>query len=287
MQTIEFLKEYRWKANFVFAGALMILCYRWMSDSLLSQMEQPLFLFKERESAYLWLLSSGVPQWISSNTIAAVTFDSALFLFPMLFLLSQRRVFSVLFSILLLFYFMTFNLVTGHHYHSLTGLIVITIPFWFRKEEKFHVAWELARYYLLYIFASAALWKITRGSAFYEPQLSEILKSQQLYLLIQQPDSLHARLVQYLIANVQISHALLLANVVLQLSFVVGFFTKRFDSILFWLAILFCIANYLVMSIFSFELLILNLSLLDWKNSKMIIKSDLSGLRSQPVISNH
>lgn len=272
MEKKDFRTEYRWKAWAVMSVALLILLYRWAGDALFGQMKQPPFLFEQSETLYHWLMLSGLPQQVTSNPVSAVAIDILLFGLPLLFAFTLRRLFAILFTLLVVFYFMTFNLITGHHYHSLAGLIVMTIPFWFQKEEKFVLTWELARYYLLYVFASAAFWKITRGSAFYEPQLAEILKSQQLELFLQQPDSLHAQFIQYLISNAQVAHTLLLANVVLQGSFVIGFFTKRWDGILFALAVLFCIANYYVMSIFSFELLILNLTLLDWNRIKPFLQ---------------
>ena len=57
-----------------------------------------------------------------------------------------------------------------------------------------------------------------------------------------------------------------------QLSFVVGFFTKKFGTMLFVLAIIFCAANYFVMSIVSIELLMLNLTLLNWEKMAALFK---------------
>ncbi len=140
---------------------------------------------------------------------------------------------------------------------------------------RFNLLWEGARYYLLYIFASAALWKIFRGSVFYQEQLSNILKHQQLDLLLQQSQSYQAHCVQYLIAHPEISHAVLIVNVVVQLCFAFGFFTKKFDSLLFILAIVFCAANYFVMGITSTELLVLNLTLLNWEKIEALLPNKM------------
>ncbi len=231
---------------------------------MLSQMNMPPFLFGENEWAYKMLLQSGIAQYVVAHSFIASLFDVSLLVTAMAFVLSFKRVYAIAFTFLCLFYFMAYNMVTGHHYHGMAGLIVITVVFWFQKEEKFNLAWEGARYYMLYIFSSAALWKILRGSAFYQLQLSDILKSQQIDLLIQNPGTMKAHCVEYLIAHPETAHIILLINVLVQLSFAIGFFTRRFDSILFWLAIIFCVANYYVMSILSAELLILNLTLLNW-----------------------
>jgi len=260
----KFNERYRLKAFFAFAIILLILSYRLLSYSLFYSTSQPVYSFEENELWYRFFLSTHLSQFITDSIWLSASFDSLLILFPVLFLLTGKRIFAIVFSMFLLFYFLTYNLITGHHYHGLVGAIIISIPFWTKNETRFNLLWEAARYYLLYIFASAALWKILRGSAFYTDQLSNILKSQQLDLLLQQPDSFQAHVVQYLIANPEASHWVLLANVFVQLSFLVGFFTKKFDAALFVISIVFCAANYFVMSIVSAELLILNLTLLNW-----------------------
>ena len=253
------------KAYFVFGIAMYIFFYRMISNSMLSQMNHPIFLFGDKEWFYQIFISSGIAQFLTGNTLYAAVFDVSLLVFTVGFLLSGYRIYAMLFSLQVLIYFLTYNVVTGHHYHGLIGLLVITIPFWFKNEKKFAVMWEAARYYFLYLFASAALWKILRGSAFYQEQLSDILKSQQINLLLQNPQNYRAHIIQYMISHTAVSHVVLLIDVVLQLAFVIGFFTKKFDTILFVLAIVFCIGNYFVMSILSAELLILNLTLLDWQ----------------------
>jgi hypothetical protein len=191
--------------------------------------------------------------------------DISILISTIAFLFSRQRIYAVLFTMLVLQYFLTYNIVTGHHYHGLIGVIVISMPFWFKNEKRFNLTWQMVRYYFLYIFASAALWKIMRGSAFYDEQLSNILRSQQINLLVQNPDSLKAHIAQYLIAHAGVSHIILLVNVLVQFYFIAGFFTRKLDSVLFVLAIIFVIANYYVMSILSAELLILNLTLLNWE----------------------
>ncbi|MES2621499.1 MAG: hypothetical protein V4615_11670 [Bacteroidota bacterium] len=228
-------------------------------------MSQPPFIFEENEVVYKYFLFSGIPQFITSGSLVPALIDVCWYALPILFLLTNERIYAILFSIVTLIYFLTYNVAAAHHYHGLVGLLIVTIPFWTKKEERFHFLWEAARYYWLYIFASAALWKISRGTVFYADQLSNILKSQQINLLLQHPDTFKAHIAQYLIANPSTAHLVLIVNVLLQLSFSIGFFTKKFDTYLFWLAIIFSIANYYVMGIASFELLILNFTLMNWE----------------------
>jgi len=264
MNSESFLRQYRYKALAVAGVAIVILLNRFFGHALMYAMHQPVFLFEQKEAAYRLFLASGLAQFITNNPLISIVFDIALFAMPIAFVLTLKRGFAIAFSVLLLIYFVTYNLVTGHHYHGLVGLILITIPFWTNNQIRFELLWQACRYYLLYIFSSAALWKILRGSVFYKEQMSNILKAQQLDLLLQQPDSFRAQAAQYLIANPDIAHTVLVVNVVVQLIFLIGFFTRKADSFLFVLLIVFCAANYFVMNIVSAELLILNLTLLNW-----------------------
>ena len=260
--------DFKVKAYFVFMVGLYLFFYRMISNSMTTQMDYPPFLFGDKEFFYRIFLASHIPQFITSNRIIAALFDVSILVFAVLFLVTFKRIYAILFTVQVMVYFLTYNVITGHHYHGMIALIVISIPFWFKSEQRFNFSWEAVRYYFLYVFASAALWKILRGSAFYTDELSNILKSQQLNLLLQNPESFRAHIAEYLIANPATAHVVLLVNVFVQLTFLAGFFTKRFDKVLFWLAIVFCIANYYVMGIVSMDLLILDLTLLKWDSIK-------------------
>ncbi len=271
-----FEREFQIKAYFVYGVAMYICFYHLISNAMLAQMQGPPFIFKDTEWVYQLYLATGIPQFITSHSVLSSVFDISLLVTTVGFLLSRNRIFAVLFTLAALNYFLTYNLVTGHHYHGLVGLLVISLPFWFKSEQRFNFSWEAVRYYFLYIFSSAGLWKVLRGSAFYHDQLSNILKQQQINLLLQNPSGYKAHVAQFLISHTGFSHALILANVVLQLSFAIGFFTKKFDRFLFWFAILFVAANLFVMGILSMELLILNLTLLNWeKVEAYLIKKEI------------
>lgn len=265
-------REYRLKVLAVYGVAMLIFAVRFFSDALLSQMGKPFLFAHQTDIIYRAFCAMQLPQLLTQHLYIAVVFDLSLFVLPLLFLLTRKNYWAIGFTVVALFYFLTYNVVTGHHYHGLTGLLVISIPFWLGSGQKFTLTWQGARYYFLYIFASAALWKIMRGSVFYPNQMSHILKAQHLDLLLQHPQSFQAQVIQYLIAHPAVSHGILLLNVAVQLTFCAGFFTKRLDTFLFGLALVFCAANYFVMNIVSAELLILGLTLLNWPKIQQVIE---------------
>lgn len=253
----------------VYTMALAILLNRFFSRALLPQIGNALTNSNQQEFVYAVMSKLNLVTFFLNHHWVSALFDISLFFTPVFFLFSGKRIFSIAFTVLVTFYFLAFNVTAFHHYHGLFAIVVISIPFWTKNKTRFHLLWEAVRYYWLYVFSSAAIWKILRGSVFYRDQLSNILKQQQLDLLLQQPGGMQARFIQHLISNPEVSHAVLLLNVAVQLFFVVGFFTKKFDLVLFVLAIVFCVANYFVMNIVSVEMLILNLTLLNWSKLKL------------------
>lgn len=265
-----FENDYRLKATLVFSFALLLFFMRFMNNVLVSQIGEVPFLFEQKEWVYRLFCQSGIAQWLTAHFIPAAMFDALLFFLPLVFMLTRSRLYVYGLSLIALIYFLLFNLATGHHYHGMVGVLVMSVPFWSKNEERFNLLWQGARYYLLYIFASAALWKLLRGSAFEPEQMVSILKAQQLDVLLQQPGSIRAAIAQYLIAHPALAHGVLVTNVLLQLSFMVGFFTRRFDSVLLMLCVVFVVANYFAMSIVSAELLILCITLLNFKQLQKI-----------------
>lgn len=253
------------RGSFVFGFLLILVFYRLIGSALLSQMNSPLFLFPQTEWVYAAVLKSGFLQYITAHYWSAALFDLLLLATPLLFLLTRLQIFAILFTVLLLTYYLTFNMVTGHHYHGLVGAILMTIPFWSKNEKIFQLLWDAARYYLLYIFASAALWKIMRGSAFHTEQLPAILQMQQLQLQLELPDSFRASITRFFVTHGTLAHMVLLMNTALQLSFAIGFITKKMDKWLLFAFLAFVISNYAVMGIMSAELLVLAQTLLNWE----------------------
>lgn len=260
----EFERSYNFRLNAVCIALLVLMAYRFVQSALVSGMAQPLLTEGSNDFLYGLFYSTGFPRLLLANNWLASLFDLLLFLLPVLIVATSNRALLMLLSLWLVIYILTFNWVTHHNYHGLVGAVVITLPFWSKKEERFNFLWDAARYYWLYVFVSAALWKILRGSAFHNNQLSNILMAQQLDYLLQHPDTWRAHVLQYLIANPSVSHIILLVNVLLQLSFLLGFFTRRFDYWLIALSVVFVAANFFVMNIVSAELLVLNLTLINW-----------------------
>jgi len=253
------------KSKFVFGFALVVLAYRFFTNTFLSQIASPPppLVFPSIDNTYWLLLLSKIPQFVIGNSFVLTVFDISLIGLPLLiFIYPAKRIFYMLFSIFITLYFLIFNLYAGHHFHSLVGLILMSLPFATKSANRFILLWKAIRYYLLFIFASAAMWKIWRGTAFDFNQLHNILQHQHAQLLFDNADGWHANFIRWLLLHPSVCFALLLTAVLTQLSFFVGFFTQRFDCVLLLLLCVFVVFNYIVMNIVSAELLVLGFTLL-------------------------
>jgi hypothetical protein len=260
----------------VFTFALLVFLYRFLAGALLSQMAEPVLVYPDINYFYWLFLYTGIPQYLTSHHYPATFFDLMLVILPVVFVVYNNRFIAILFWCLLTVYMLTFNCYASHHYHSLMGLWVILIPFFTKNEERFMRLWSAARYYLLFVFVSAAMWKIFRGTVFEAHHFAEVLKAQHAQLFLEKPDAIRASFVLWLIAKPGFAHFLFTVTVLLQLSFLSGFFTRKYDILLVAIGSLFFIANYLLMAVFSFELLVLFLTLLKPHQLPAFVKEEVA-----------
>ena len=253
------------RARYFYLGCVILFALRFVSSTLFSQMSQPILIGPGIDNTYWVFHLLGIPHIATHSVIWSAVLDILLFLLPVMASLMQgRRIIAILFSLLALTYQITYSSYSTHHYHSLVGILFLSIPFWFGPGLRFIYVWEAVRYYFFFIFASASLWKLSTGAIFESSQMSSILMSQHAQMIYDYPASTLTHFYSYLIAHQGIARLFLIAGFLTQLSFFGGFFTKRFDRMYMILFITFFIMNYLIMHIVSVELFIFCLVLLDW-----------------------
>ncbi|MCS6818710.1 MAG: hypothetical protein RMJ53_05425 [Chitinophagales bacterium] len=269
----------RIKRNLFYSGAFVVLCYHFYSHALISQLSRPLapvLVFPSIDLSYQLFLASGLFHAIVHGSVLPVLHDILLLSLPLLImLLPERPLLRVVFFVLCVFYHLSFNTIAGHHFHGFIGIVFLAGVCCF-EGKRFIFLWEAARYYLLFIFVSAALWKIWRGNIFNPNHMLHILQSQHAQFFFEQPSSLHSRFLSWLMGKPVLTRLVLFSGVLLQLSFLYGFFSRNKDYLLLAGAIAFVSFNYLIMRIVSFELLILGITLLPdnlFSRSKLSFKS--------------
>jgi hypothetical protein len=282
MKTETSLTNYEMRVRYFYIAVIVILFFHFFANVLFSEIGRPALVNPSIDNFYWVFQYLGLHQLFTHSVFLPAIGDMTIATLTLLcvFSNSYRTIWTVLFTILFCIYIVTFNTFSGHHFHGLVGVLFLSVAFWFKPGARYERVWEAARYYFLFIFSSAAIWKIARGSVFVNDQFSNILKSQHAQYLFQYSDGMFASVYRFLILNSSASHLLLIAAVLLQLSFITGFFTKKHDHKLFLLAILFSFFNFFVMHIFSFELMVMGIALLDFENISFL------KLEKEPVYSN-
>ena len=253
------------KARCFYLACVFIFGVRFASNSLFSQLSSPVLIDPSIDNTYWVLHWLNIPYLTTHSLVWSALLDVLIFLLPvMASIVSGRQIYAVAFSLLVFIYQITYSTYATHHYHSLIAILVLSVPFWFGPGRRFTFLWEAGRYYFFFIFSSAALWKLSRGAIWDSGQMSSILMAQHAQTIYEYPSSMLTHFHSYLIAHPVLARLFLISAFIMQLSFLGGFFTKKYDKIYILLFIAFFVVNYPLMQIKDIEIFIFILALLDW-----------------------
>jgi hypothetical protein len=233
-----------------------------LDDRLLSQYH-PIFFNFNRDLTELALIATGIPRYMIAHPAWFTIADILAFLLPLPLIFREARQtghpetrpanFSpwpgLLFVCYLAFYLLLADIFWQVHHEPFILLLVLALVWTTGRPDRFYLILKGCRYYFLYIFVSAAIWKLARGAVFNSEEMSRILLLHHTDLLTGDCTSLACRFYSWLIAHSTIAQSLYLAAFVLEAIFVMGFFTRRWDRLLIALTILFVLADLLVMRI--------------------------------------
>jgi len=266
---LHIFKGYRDRlCRIVFTLIFISLIYSFFSHTLISQLQRPVLKFPSTDPTYLIFHLLRLPGMISGHLLVASCFDALLFLSCLCCLIYPRRRFWVfLFFFLYLFYFIIFNSYGLHHTHSKVAVLLLPIPFLVRDDQGFLLLWRGLRYYTCYIYASAFLWKLIRGSWIFPEQGMLIMKRNVTASVYFNPQSILSRIYSWIFQHPAIPDLLFKTGFVLEGFFIIGFFTRRMDKYLFGLSVLLPLGFLLVADALFFELAFLAVTFYSWGQS--------------------
>jgi hypothetical protein len=240
--------------------------FSYFNHRLFSQYLPTYFNFN-RDLLELLVIATGLPKYLIAHPALFLYMDVLLILIPTILILyslitkSKSLIIGFIFSIYLLFYLLLQNIFLQIHLESYVAYILLSLLFMIRSEVKMAVIIKLARLLFLYVFVSAAFWKILRGSVFYSDHMQNLLIGQHAMYLSNHCNAYLCDLYTFLIAHKNIAQCFYVLATILELSFVIGFFTKKYDLYLLALAILFFAADHIIMLIPYWQILISGISL--------------------------
>lgn len=233
--------------------------YQWVDGRWLYQV-RPEFMSYNRDLSELGVILVGLPRWMIAHPWSFGLADAMLFLLPVGGLAAGRRpllrrLLGVGFVLYLGLYLVLADIFWQIHHEPLILYLLLPLTLITTRAKRFYGLLEACRYYFLYIFVSAALWKIARGAVFNGQEMSRILIVHHDDLLAA-GNGLASRVYTWLIGHPAMAQLLYLGGVALEACFAIGFFTRRYDRLLLGLALLFVVADQLVMRIPYWSLLL-------------------------------
>ncbi len=254
---------------FSFIGACLL--FRFLQHATtLHLLQPPLFLFSLDFTYWLFVFLK-LPDYIIYKQAGPVLFDVCLFVFCILSaVFSNRRLFAVIFSLLFFIYVITYNTFIVHHAHPLSIMMLITIPFWFKK-NLWKLMWQGMRYYICYIYAMSFLWKVWLSKSFFN--WNQGIASVKLNLaeyLYHNPTGVTASTLKFFIAHPILLNAGNTFIFLLEGFMVTGFFTKKYDKILMVLPVIIHLCTYLFADVYFIEMLVLIFAFLTKQQTESI-----------------
>ncbi len=256
-----------WLQRWAFFLVLIAFLHRYFSCALLHQIQSSPILFPYVDLTYWLAHYLQIPQLIARCFWLASSIDIGIFISAFLSLIFiNKNIFPILYTLLFSIYFICFNSYTGHHTHFMIGLLMIGIPFCFYKLQSIRFMWEGLRYFTIWIYASAFMWKIARGAWLNFDHANAVVQSNLVTSIYFQPESWYATLGRFFINHPNLLFALYVIAVGIEGLMILGFFTKKYDKLLFILPILLHTGTLFFIDVFFYELLILNLTFIKMKS---------------------
>ena len=247
-----------------FAFAFISICKATYFSLLPHQLLSPVLTSPMADNTYWLAYYLGIPQMILNNHTIGVLFALLLLTTPILgFIYPSKIVFARFFCFLFFMLFLTSN---AFHGHGWVAILISSFLFCTKKDDNFILVFNAIRYYVAFVFLSASLWKIFRGSVFVNDIMVEILKLQHLSTLIENPTGNYSKFILFLIESPYLSQALFYTAILIQFSFIIAFKTKKYDRYLLALFFIFFFGDWVVMGIPFFEFYIFGMFLFPWSN---------------------
>lgn len=264
----------------VFAVILFDLVMAGFSNTLIHQLRSPVLKYSYLDPSY-WIMNMlYIPELISSNSFLAWTCDIILFgscigalIFP------QKKWIIALFIVFYFLYFIIFNSFGSHHTHFLVPVLIAPVPFLF-SQKRFSYTWEALRYFTLFIYSAAFLWKFFRFSWLSNDQGILIVKKNLAPYLYFNPNTLLAGIYVWFLNNPLIIEIIFFTGFIFEGVFIIGFFTKKYDQYLFFISLILPFGFWFLADTVFYENLILSITLLHFGTKSKFLKNGKTVLMS-------
>jgi len=242
----------------VLAFYLLSLLWRGYSHLLPGQLQQPVLSKLHYDLSFWAVRLSGIDGWLVQHTWAGSLFGWILItlcVLSMIFI--RRRGYIIPFSMGFFLLAVVYNMYLCHSAHYLGGMVILSVAFWPRRDENFELLWDGMRYYACWVYGTAFLWKVAIGSMFQWEAGTLTFKANLAEYLLHNPDNTLAHIYYFFLQHqwlLNVGHKVVYLA---EGAFLIGFFTRKYDTLLIVLAFFIFISIYLFSDVFFAELLVI------------------------------
>lgn len=260
--------EKRWLYNQkMYAYSILILFlflygYRIYSGRMISDLYGQPLQASGLAYTYWLLLLVQIPQYIQQHYYIGIFIDVSILLIAIvLFFKCDNKYLAVLFLILLFIQNSTVEIYANMHNKMPIAIFIAFFPLCFNKKY-FEITLEFSRYFLAFVLLSAAYHKFHNGAAYTFMHYYNVLINQHIDLSLGNPNHISYQISRFLLQSPYYTFIAFSLLIFAQGVFIIAFFTKKLDTILFVFFFLFVLLGYLIMRIWTIDLLILAPTLL-------------------------
>jgi hypothetical protein len=252
-------------ARCIFAWLFMVYVYFFVSNSLLSQLQQPVFIYPGSDNSFWALHITGIPQFILRHHWAALLFDIAVTVSCLVCIaVPQQRFFTYITVIGTWLFYFCYSSAAGKQYAQV-GFILAPVALLVQGQKRFELTWQAFRYWVCFLYVSAGVYKIYYGGFAYPLNMQQVLKNMNAEWLLFNKDGLQAKSIYWLINHPGAAQWFYRATTLVDLSLLIGFFTRRFDRWLLAALLLFHVGNFFLLHISFFEQSLIFAPFLPWQ----------------------
>lgn len=253
----------------VFILYSLLLVHKFANAELLFQHANPPLTYPILNFPYWLFLLSGVKTFVFESTFLKVSITFLLFVSAILSSIKCKSSFyPKIFCVCLWFYqYLYFSIVAYQPFAI--GLLFPCLAFMFKENLRFFIVFNFGRYFFCGLYFLAGVLKIVNGGVFNIYQMSDSIKMSCVDFMLYNPSSFKTGLMSFFLQHYLLGYLLYIGATVLEISFIVGFLTKKLDYFLVALFLIFHISNYLLLDLPFTNHIIILVFLLPIKNYMM------------------
>jgi hypothetical protein len=240
-----------------FYAICFIANYAWLFyNGLTFSTFNPIFFTNALDFTTNFLLITNVQHAIINSTLLRVILDLLFFILPLLlvyshyYLIKFRPTIAIINSLFNLFYCILLSIFTFTTTQQCMPWVLIPLVFCCINIEKFTALIQIFRWVFISIFLSAGLWKLAAGSIFITEHMSAVLLHQHAISFL---DGKENKIISALIQYKNLAHFFYIAAFFAEVSFLIGFFTTKYDRYLISAFSAFILLDYFFMEINYFS----------------------------------